>query len=143
MRFSSPETSTVSPGKFALRSISEAQRAAPTVDVKVKRIEASGTRFITIDIVPKLAQSKCQIAPWEGDAEDSRNVSTLSRCDKFIALAFSEAFQVEEASMVGGPCLAPLKYEEDGSADNRYKVEWEEYEVFDDRSRRESERDLH
>lgn len=41
----------------AFFSISAAHNAAPTVDVKLNTIDASGTKFINVEMVPKLQKT--------------------------------------------------------------------------------------
>ena len=130
--------STVSPGKLASRSISAAQRAAPTVDVKVKRIEASGMRLIIIDIVPKLYN--IYVSPetcLKTFRKNIRNVSALMTRDECVALHLIKTFKLEVARVVGWPGFPARKEEEDGSANDGNEVEGKKDEVLDDRRRRE------
>lgn len=107
--------------------MSEAQRAAPTVLVKEKKMPATGTISRRTAGTPKLPHISKVIQ--SAHQKDLPRVCGFSPGDEVLLLAVVHLLELEVAGMRHGSDFASLQDDEEDCSDNRDEVEWEVHKV--------------
>ena len=84
-------------------SMSAAHRAAPTVDEKVKNIEANGTRLRATAEVPKLHIMSYDVTSRSEMRNRIRNVAPKTPLDFLVLALRGVTFELKIAGVITGP----------------------------------------
>lgn len=109
--------------------MSAAQRAAPTVFVKVKKIPATGISSRRTAGMPKLAFVR---AATNQHLVYSPSICSLALLDELLLLLLLHLLELEVPSMRGWAELASLKHDKNERANNRDGSDGQVHEIPDD-----------